>query len=180
MMLSFFCGRSHAYMPARPGPIHEKGRKRGREQKKRTAVHENTRFPGRHCPSAKDFLTGVMGCPKRESVVGGVLYGCGVSWCALRDMGVCRKARVVGVGWSACHPTALSLLSQPPVLSTMLSLLSQPPLFTFGHFRRFHSRLWRTPRTLSPCTSKYSCRVALQHLDSQCLTRISCLPRHAG
>ena len=30
MMLSFFCARPHAYMPARPGPIHEKGRKRGR------------------------------------------------------------------------------------------------------------------------------------------------------
>ena len=148
-----------------------------------------------------------------------VLCGCGVGWCALRGIGVCRKARVVGVGWSAWHPTALSLLSQPPAQSTMLSLLSQspvsptmlsllsqppaqstmlsflsqppvspaalsllshPPLFTFSHFRCFPSRLWRTPRTLSPCTSKYFCRVALQHLDSQCFTRISCLPSHAG
>ena len=112
--------------------------------------------------------------------MGGVLCGCGVGWCALRGMGVCRKARVVGVGWSAWHPTALSLLSQPLVSPTMLSLLSHPPLFTFSHFRRFPSRLWRTPRTLSPCTSKCSCRVALQYLDSQCLTRISCLPCHAG
>ena len=136
----------------------------------------------------------------------GFLCGCGVGWCALRDGVVCRKARVVGVGWSAWHPTALSLLSQLPVSPTMLSLLSQPPvsptalsllsqppvspimlsilshppLFTFSHFRRFPSRLWSTPRTLSPCTSKYSWRVNLRHLDSQCLTRISCLPSHAG
>ena len=151
--------------------------------------------------------------------MGGVLCGCGVGWCALRDGVVCRKARMVGVGWSAWHPTALSLLSQPPVSPTMLSLLSQPPvlsaalsflsqppvsptalsllsqppvsptmlsllshppLFPFSHFRRFPSRLWRTPRTLSPCTSKYSWRVTLRHLDSQCLAQISCLPRHAG
>ena len=125
--------------------------------------------------------------------MGGGLCGCGVSWCALRGMGVCRKARVVGVGWSAWHPTALSLLSQPPVSPAALSLLSQPPvspimlsllyhppLFTFSHFRRFPSRLWRTPRTLSPCTSKYSCRVTLRHLDSRRLTQMSCLLRHAG
>lgn len=105
--------------------------------------------------------------PKRQSVEGACLRWCGIGRCALRDGVVCRKARVVGVGWSAWHPTALSLLSHPP-------------LFPFSHFRRFPSRLWRTPRTLSPCTSKYSCRVALQYLDSQCLTRMSCLPRHAG
>ena len=125
--------------------------------------------------------------------MGGGLCGCGVSWCALRGMGVCRKARVVGVGWSAWHPTALSLLSQPPVSPAALSLLSQPPvspimlsllyhppLFTFSHFRRFPSRLWRTPRTLSPCTLKYSCRVTLRHLDSRRLAQISRLPLHAG
>ena len=77
-------------------------------------------------------------------------------------------------------PSCLTLQSQPPVSPTALSLLSQPPLFPFSHFRCFPSRLWRTPRILSPCTSKYSCRVTLRHLDSQCLTRMSCLPRHAG
>jgi hypothetical protein len=113
-------------------------------------------------------------------VVKGLRVVCRHGRCALRGMSVCRKARVVGVGWSAWPPTALSLLSQPPVSPTMLSLLSHPPLFTFSHFRRFHSRLWRTPRTFSPCTSKYSCRVTFRYLDSQCLTRISCLPYHAG
>ena len=152
-------------------------------------------------------------------MVKGVSVVCRHGRCALRDGVVYRKARVVGVGWSACHPSALSLLSQPPVLSTMLSLLSLPPvsptalsllsqppvsptalsllshppvsptmlsilshplLFAFSHFRCFPSRLWRTPRTLSPCTSKYSCRVPLRHLDSQCLTQMSCLPRYTG
>ena len=69
-----------------------------------------------------------MSGQKRESAVGGVLCWCGVGWCALRGMGVCRKARMVGVGWSAWHPTALSLLSQSPVSPTTLSLLSQPPV----------------------------------------------------
>ena len=59
-------------------------------------------------------------------------------------------------------PTVLSLLSQPPVSPTALSLLYHPPLFPFSHFRRFHSRLWRTPRTLSPCTLKCSWRVCVQ------------------
>ena len=59
-------------------------------------------------------------------------------------------------------PTVLSFLSQPPVSPTMLSLLYHPPLFTFSHFRRFHSRLWRTPRILSPCTLKCSWRVCVQ------------------
>lgn len=31
---------------------------------------------------------------------------------ALCPADVCRKARVVGVGWSAWHPTALSLLHE--------------------------------------------------------------------
>ena len=79
-----------------------------------------------------------------------------------------------------CFPSCLSLQFHPPRFPSCLSLQFHPPLFPFSHFRRFPSRLWRTPRTLSPCTSKYSCRVALQHLDSQCLTRISCLPCHAG
>lgn len=136
-------------------------------RKKRTAVHENTRFPGRHCPSAKDFLTGVMGCPKRESVVKGVRVVCRHDRCALRYGVVCRKARMASP-------------RRPPAQPAALFLLSQPPLFTFSHFRCFPSRLWRTPRTLSPCTSKYSCRVTLRHLDSQCLAQISCLPRHAG
>ena len=139
-------------------------------------------------------------------MVKGVSVVCRHGRCALRDGVVYRKARVVGVGWSAWHPTALSLLSQPPVSPTALSLLSQPPvsptalsllshppvsptmlsilshplLFAFSHFRCFPSRLWRTPRTLSPCTSKYSCRVTLRHLDSQCLAQISCLPRYTG
>ena len=120
--------------------------------------------------------------------MGWVLCECGVGWCALRYGVVCRKARMVGVGWSAWHPTALSLLSQPPVSPTALSLLSQPPvsptmlsllsqppvspaalsllshppLFTFSHFRRFPSCLWRTPRILSPCTLKCSWRVCVQ------------------
>ena len=125
--------------------------------------------------------------------MGGVLCGCGVGWCALRDGVVCRKARMASprrppaqstalslLSQPPVSPTALSLLSQPPVSPTMLSLLSHPPLFTYGHFRCFPSRLWRTPRTLSPCTSKYSCRVTLRHLDSRRLTQMSCLLRHAG
>ena len=118
--------------------------------------------------------------PKRQSVEGACLRWCGIGRCALRGMGVCRKARMASPRRPPAQSTALSLLSQPPVSPTMLSLLSHPLLFTFSHFCRFPSRLWRTPRTLSSCTSKYSCRVALQYLDSQCLTRMSCLSRHAG
>ena len=55
-------------------------------------------------------------------------------------------------------PSCLSLQFHP----TVLSFLSHPPLFPFSHFRRFPSRLWRTPRTLSPCTSKCSWRVCVQ------------------
>ena len=105
--------------------------------------------------------------PKRQSVEGACLRWCGIGRCALRGMGVCRKARMASP-------------QLPPAQSAALSLLSHPPLFPFSHFRSFPSRLWRTPRTLSPCTSKYSCRVTLRHLDSQCLAQISCLPRHAG
>ncbi len=105
--------------------------------------------------------------PKRESVVKGVREVCRYGRCALRDGVVCRKERMASP-------------RRPPAQSTALSLLSPSPLFTFSHFRRFPSRLWCTPRTLSPCTSKYSCRVTLRHLDSQCLAQISCLPRHAG
>jgi hypothetical protein len=117
---------------------------------------------------------------KRESAVRCLCVVCRHDRCALRDGVVCRKARMASLRRPPAQSTALSLLSQPPVSPTALSLLSHPPLFTFSHFRRFPSRLWRTPRTLSPCTSKYSLRVTLRHLDSQCLTRISCLPRHAG
>ena len=121
-----------------------------------------------------------MSGQKRESAAGGVLCGCGVGWCALRDGVVCRKARMASSRRPPAQSTALSLQSQPPVSPTMLSLLSHPPLFPFSHFRRFPSRLWRTPRTLSPCTLKYSCRVTLRHLDSRRLAQISRLPLHAG
>ena len=113
-------------------------------------------------------------------MVKGVRVVCRHDRCALRDGVVCRKARMASPRRPPAQSAALSLLSQPPVSPTALFLLSHPPLFTFSHFRRFHSRLWRTPRTFSPCTSKYSCRVTFRYLDSQCLTRISCLPYHAG
>ena len=131
--------------------------------------------------------------PKRESAVRCLCVVCRHDRCALRDGVVCRKARMAFPRRPSAQstalsllfqppvsPTALSLQAQPPVSPTMLSLMSHPPLFPFSHFRRFLSRFWSTPRTLSPCTSKYSCRVTLRHLDSQCLAQISCLPRHAG
>ena len=113
-------------------------------------------------------------------MVKGVRVVCRHDRCALRDGVVCRKARMASPQLPPVLSAALSLLSQPPDSPTMLSLLSHPPLFTYGHFRCFPSRLWRTPRTLSPCTSKYSCRVTLRHLDSRRLTQMSCLLRHAG
>ena len=100
-------------------------------------------------------------------MVKGVRVVCRHDRCALRDGVVCRKARMASP-------------QLPPAQSAALSLLSHPPLFTFSHFRRFPSGLWRTPRTLSPCTSKYSWRVNLQYPDSRRLTQISCIPNHAG
>ena len=67
--------------------------------------------------------------------MGGVLCGCGVGWCALREGVVCRKARMASPRRPPAQPAALSLHSHPPLSPSTLSLLcsspAHPPLSSF-------------------------------------------------
>ena len=86
------------------------------------------RFRGRHCPSALDFLTGVKGCPKRESAVRCLCVVCRHGRCALRDGVVFRKARMASPQLPLAQSAALSLHSHPPLSPSTLTLHFLPTL----------------------------------------------------